>query len=267
MDEVFFQQTHISERNGKKVGKTILVVDDNDGVRSLLASCLASSGYNVIEASGAVNAISILSVHTVDMVIADILMPHVDGFQLYRIARQFLHLQTVPFLFFLSINHDGAELNGMRMGVKNYLIKSNLSKDTLLDKVNRVLETSGDCPRVYADQSSIKASDMGFVQVIQLININKKTGTLTVCRGNEKIRLFFSAGNMVHVDFKTLSNTDMIYTVEKWEDEDINAQTGSDYANAMNLIIEYSRMSDERKFPRHENESIAKLNLEQEHGN
>ena len=70
--------------------KTVLVVDDHDIVRELIAEILEQQGYRVLQASGAAEAIQILEQHqsTIDLMLSDFLMPGMRGTELARFARK-----------------------------------------------------------------------------------------------------------------------------------------------------------------------------------
>ena len=65
---------------------TILLVDDEDDVRSVMKSMLRQRGYNVLDASSGADAIRLLADHTgpVDMLVTDVLMPGMSGRELYE---------------------------------------------------------------------------------------------------------------------------------------------------------------------------------------
>lgn len=67
-----------------KNAMTILIVDDEAMMRSLLKKILMRDGYNVLAASSGTEALNILEDETVDIVISDLKMPEMDGFELLR---------------------------------------------------------------------------------------------------------------------------------------------------------------------------------------
>ena len=70
----------------KKGGRTILLVDDEDDVRSVMKSALCQRGYNVLDAASGADAIQLLADHsgTIDMLVTDVLMPGMSGRELYE---------------------------------------------------------------------------------------------------------------------------------------------------------------------------------------
>ncbi|HWP57553.1 MAG TPA: PAS domain S-box protein [Candidatus Acidoferrales bacterium] len=79
---------------------TILIVDDHPTDRRLLRVTLQAEGHSVVEAGDGVEALQLLGAKEVDMVISDILMPRMDGFQLCREIKKNEALKQLPFVFY-----------------------------------------------------------------------------------------------------------------------------------------------------------------------
>jgi len=104
-----------------KDGIDILIVDDQVGVRRLLFEALADEGYNVMMAGGGAEALKILANTLPSLVLLDIKMPGMTGFEtLQEIRRQFGPLQVVMMTAYGDMEVI-AETRGL--GVKHYLSK------------------------------------------------------------------------------------------------------------------------------------------------
>lgn len=68
-------------------GRSILVVDDDESMRSIIMMCLRNSGYNVVGASGRSQVMSLLNSQQFDMVITDVMMPDLDGSEVVRTVK------------------------------------------------------------------------------------------------------------------------------------------------------------------------------------
>jgi putative two-component system response regulator len=77
----------------------ILIVDDNRFFRNSLAEILASNGYDAEQASTGEEALKILAASQPDLIISDLLMPGIDGFELCRHVRDTDNLPNIPFIF------------------------------------------------------------------------------------------------------------------------------------------------------------------------
>ena len=80
--------------------KTILIVDDNSANRLALSALLEQEGYRVIEACGAAEALRTTNSQPVDLVISDLIMPEIDGYQLVRLMRDQPTTAATPVVFF-----------------------------------------------------------------------------------------------------------------------------------------------------------------------
>ncbi len=100
--------------------KTILVVDDEAHIRELLRQHLESEGYSVLEAKNGVEAIEIIRNTPPDLIILDVMMPTVSGFDVAAVLKNNPDTSGIPIII-LSIVED--EERGYRLGIDRYLTK------------------------------------------------------------------------------------------------------------------------------------------------
>ncbi|MBS4198171.1 response regulator transcription factor [Bacillus sp. FJAT-49732] len=98
----------------------ILVVDDDSYIRELVSLLLRNEGFIIFEASDGVEAMSIIDSEQVDMVILDIMMPNMDGWELCRELRTFYDF---PLLMLTAKRETSQKLKGFEMGTDDYLVK------------------------------------------------------------------------------------------------------------------------------------------------
>jgi CheY-like chemotaxis protein len=99
---------------------TILVVDDDSYIRSLLRQELGDAGYDIEEAADGKEALSKIRIHKPDLIILDIMMPEMNGFDVAAILKNDPQTMDIPIIV-LSIVQDKAR--GYRIGVDRYLTK------------------------------------------------------------------------------------------------------------------------------------------------
>jgi CheY-like chemotaxis protein len=124
-----------------KTSASILLVDDQPDLLDNLSLTLGMAGYQAVTASDGFEALAVLQRQPVDLILSDITMPRLDGYQLYHRVRQNPEWAKIPFLFltgcgFLS---DGEIRYGKALGVDEYLSKPIRSRE-LLAAVQRVLQ-------------------------------------------------------------------------------------------------------------------------------
>ncbi len=117
----------------------ILIVDDNAENTYLLEALLKGNGYDVAVAGNGLEALGCLKTATINLVISDILMPKMDGFQLCRAIRSDEQTGNVPFIFYTATYTDekDAEL-GIKLGADRFLVKPQ-DTEVLLAVVKEVL--------------------------------------------------------------------------------------------------------------------------------
>ncbi|MHC1728720.1 MAG: response regulator [Syntrophobacteraceae bacterium] len=112
--------------------RKILVVDDVEESRYYLEALLRGHGHEVFPAGNGAEALSLAQMETVDLIVSDVLMPVMDGFEFCRRCKQDNSLADIPFVFYTAtyVNPKDQEL-GLSLGADYYLIKP-LEPDTLM---------------------------------------------------------------------------------------------------------------------------------------
>lgn len=106
-----------------KANATILVVDDHVAVLESMAVTLEAEGYQVLTAVDGVEALSILESQPADLILADIAMPRMNGYQLLERVRANPAWVAMPFLFLTARAMDSDVRYGKELGVDDYLTK------------------------------------------------------------------------------------------------------------------------------------------------
>jgi len=99
----------------------ILVVDDDEDIRALIRLYLEGDGYVVTEASDGAEAMALVSQIQMDLVILDIMMPHMDGWQLCEKLRQ--DYPDLPMVMLSAKGETQDKLRGFRLGTDDYMVK------------------------------------------------------------------------------------------------------------------------------------------------
>jgi DNA-binding NarL/FixJ family response regulator len=110
---------------------TILVVDDDPVILSSVADILRVAGYNSLMAKSGLEALHILEQEAPDLMIIDIMMPGMDGYQLYQRIRRDPTLNPVPAIFLTAKGAPEDVRLGKEMGIDDYLVKPFEPEDLL----------------------------------------------------------------------------------------------------------------------------------------
>jgi signal transduction histidine kinase/CheY-like chemotaxis protein len=130
------EQMAQSRLNDKGRNATILVVDDDDSIRSLLEQELGDAGYLIEQAANGKEALARIRRHKPDLVILDVMMPEMNGFDVAAILKNDPGTMDIPIIV-LSIVQDKAR--GFRIGVDRYLTKP-IDTAQLFAEVGSLLE-------------------------------------------------------------------------------------------------------------------------------
>ncbi len=118
--------------------QSILAVDDSPSMRKMVAFTLTGAGYHVIEAVDGQDAYEKAQVHTVDLVLADQNMPHLDGIGLTRKLRQHPAYQSVPILILTTESSDQMKQAGRSAGATGWLVKP-FDPSRLIEVIRKVI--------------------------------------------------------------------------------------------------------------------------------
>jgi two-component system chemotaxis sensor kinase CheA len=127
---------------------SVMVVDDSLMVRELQRSILERAGYGVRTANDGVEALSLLGDEASDLVVTDIEMPNMDGFELLRAIRAHGRMSNIPVLIVTSRTSEEDHQKGLDAGADGYIVKTSFDEAGLLGAVSRLLgrSSSTDAP-------------------------------------------------------------------------------------------------------------------------
>lgn len=114
---------HILNRGGSIMRRKVLVVDDEAMIRNFLRTCLIKWGYEVKEAGDGVEALEQLKNDQFDLLIFDILMPNMDGWQLLKKVRSDPETKDIPVIVLSARDEDSDMLKGYDLGANYYITK------------------------------------------------------------------------------------------------------------------------------------------------
>jgi two-component system OmpR family response regulator len=121
-------------------GEHLLLVDDEENLRSMLAAALRHNGFEVSSVSDGRAALgAVTSVHP-DLIVLDVMLPDLDGFEVCRRLRA--EGQRAPVLFLTARDTTEDKVRGLTLGGDDYLVKP-FSLEELVARVNAVLRRTG----------------------------------------------------------------------------------------------------------------------------
>lgn len=119
--------------------QSVLVVEDSITSRALLKNILESSGYAVSTAVDGIDALTVLRTGHFDLVVSDVEMPRMDGFELTARIRQDKKLAELPLVLVTALESREHKERGIDVGANAYIVKSSFDQSNLLDVIRRLL--------------------------------------------------------------------------------------------------------------------------------
>ena len=139
MDEVFesmlFKGSKKESNRIAKKSRTILLAEDNELSRLITAKILTDEGYNVVLAADGMDALMEISKRPFDLILSDISMPNVTGYQLLEVLKS--KNIKIPVVFLTSHTSEEDEVKGLEQGAVEYLRKP-IAKNLLVLRVNKL---------------------------------------------------------------------------------------------------------------------------------
>ena len=111
---------------------TILIVDDNQTNIILLQAILKRAKYNTVSATNGADALRIMQEMHPDLVLLDIMMPEMDGYEVARRKDEIEDIQSIPFLFVTALSDTNSMVKGFKAGCSDFITKPFNTEEILI---------------------------------------------------------------------------------------------------------------------------------------
>lgn len=101
----------------------VLVVDDHAASRMTAVALLAMEGYDVIEADSGSTAVELVNQKQLDLILLDVMMPGMDGFEVCQLLKQDEHTRLIPVIFITALNDRRSRIRGIEVGADDFITK------------------------------------------------------------------------------------------------------------------------------------------------
>ena len=108
---------------GATAAKRILVVEDEKDIADLVAVNLRQSGYESLDAASAEDALRILKLHKIDLLVLDVLLPQMNGFELCAQLKARPATSHIPIIVISALSAESERLRALNLGAEDYLVK------------------------------------------------------------------------------------------------------------------------------------------------
>jgi DNA-binding response OmpR family regulator len=186
-------------------GIRVLVVDDNDRYREQAAQVMREAGFEVVLATNGFEALSAALKHQPSVVLSDITMPGMDGWQLLRMIRARPTLRRTPVLFLTDLSSEEQRLRGYELGVDDYVAKPFTGVE-LIARVERVLERVQMADEAVSNGMRGDLSKIPLASLLSFVELERRTGILQLERDGERATLHIRDGAVMRIDLGGESN-------------------------------------------------------------
>ena len=128
-----------SVERGEVPRKSVLIAEDSITARTLLKNILEAAGYRTSTAMDGVDALTQLRTERVDLVVSDVDMPRMNGFELAAKIRSSREFADLPLVLVTSLDSREDRERGVEVGANAYIVKSSFDQSNLLDVVKRLI--------------------------------------------------------------------------------------------------------------------------------
>ena len=138
--------------------KTILIVDDNKDMLQFVSSCMKED-YQVYTATDGAAALELLQREQIDLIISDVMMPGIDGFELCRRVKSDINLSHIPVILLTARTTDVSRIEGLQLGADDYLTKP-FNVEVLRLRVQKFIDWEQDNHRQFRQKMNIEPSEI-----------------------------------------------------------------------------------------------------------
>jgi len=117
----------------------ILLVEDDNGLREIYNIRLTAEGYDVVAAGDGEQALAVAVQEKPDLVISDVMMPKISGFDMLDILRQTPETKDIKVIMMTALSSEDQRERGNSLGADRYLVKSQVGIEDVVNAVHEVL--------------------------------------------------------------------------------------------------------------------------------
>jgi DNA-binding response OmpR family regulator len=198
----------------------ILIVDNHPEDLRLLEVSLKNAGFAVTTAANGHDALRKVEISPPDLILSETALPELDGFAFLKALKEKPDWAGIPFLFLSEERSVEHKVRGLEQGVEDYLVKPVFVKELVARlrlivqrKKRESLEGRG-----AKTKFSGSLDDIGLVDLIQTVDLSKKTGALHLTRDSERGVIYFQDGEMADAEVGRHRGVAAVYRLLTWSE-------------------------------------------------
>ena len=238
-------------------GERVLVVEDEPLIACMLQDCLAPLYVEVVHVTSGPQALSAVAEHPPDLILLDVMIPGIDGFEVARQIKSNPKTGHLPIIFLTSLSQVKDKARGFELGADDYITKP-FQFEEVQARIRGALKRAeaARALRPAEGRPGIRGrlKDMSLPSLIQFIDMERASGILSLTQGGEGGHIYFDEGRIVNAVMGGAQGEDAVYRLLAWDDGDfdlerlpggtpLEARIG---ASNQALLLEGLRRLDER---------------------
>jgi CheY-like chemotaxis protein len=204
----------IYDTGGEMKGK-VVVVDDESIIGKLLSFQLTQAGFEPVFYEDPRVALENISRIKPKVIISDIEMPGMDGFEFHNELRNNPSTSGIPFIFLTARTGSANELEGLQVGADDYISKPPIP-EILVERMERAMERA-ERARSYKTRADFSGNltQMSLNDVVQIVEANHKSGELYIFdrRGDNIGKVTFREGNLINARMDDFKGEEAFYSL------------------------------------------------------
>ncbi len=202
------------ETNGMR---RLLIVDDDRLIVSMIDDFFSPHGYLVDRAENGRAALECLEKALPDVIIADVLMPEMDGWALYDEVRSRPQTAETPFVFLTTEGDLPKRLRGLSIGADDYITKP-FAVEELHVRVERILHRRVRPPLSPDLWLAGSVEHLPVTDLLQILSLNGKNAVIELQRGGDRGEIVFERGRAVHAVSGSSTGRKALYRMLGWSE-------------------------------------------------
>ena len=202
----------------RTVKPKILVADDEPNWLRVLSLYLRGRHCEVTTALDGHEAIHKIQQDKPDLIIADITMPGMDGYELCRHLRRDAATRTIPFIFLTARDHETERMKARRIGADEYLTKP-CSLDRVVQSVDTAMERIEQAKKLSLERIgwSGRIDDIDILDLVQALELEQRTGALVLSHGERTGTIYIKDGVIVEADIRSPAREEPLFRLLGWK--------------------------------------------------
>ena len=199
-------------------GAKVLIVEDEPKLARAIALYLSARGYQVRTAAHGAEALEHVVRTRPDVIVADVMLPVMDGYTLCRRLRSDPVSCTIPILFLSAKDDDQDRIRGLKIGADDYLAKPSDLAD-IHSRIQALLARVEAARRVPVDSIRLtgELAETDLMDVIQALEMYEQTGPLMLKQNGESGVLYFQEGRIVGAELGTAGGQQPLVSLLTWK--------------------------------------------------